>query len=332
MTILFNTKSLTCAELRAIEVWSSDLERRATTCLLNSWSSRCNKSNIKPRSNFERMLCIQLARRSGSFQLMCWGRKSVLYPPLLRGRISACCLTSFFLNAWLDLAAFFAEAPLNKHSWNRSRAPARLVAKEAETNNCSQNCVFGPLLGGRILCPKMGTLAAHVNKPGPKTGTKNAPKSKPWKSTTLRAMFEKESATQAATTVPICAPSLCWKGVLWWFHAARCLTRLEQGLSCLLLAHTQKRRILWQNIQRAHKTGPNCDPKTRFAIWSTRQCEATKPFWKTTRRWAPAYAPCPESGLGAHAVIENPIYCGRMTMTMLALIPWCIVQNATPES
>ena len=31
-------------------------------------------------------------------------------------------------------------------------------------------------------------------------------------------------------------------------------------------------------------------------------------------------APCPESDLGAHAVIENPIYCGRMTMTMLALM------------
>ena len=27
-----------------------------------------------------------------------------------------------------------------------------------------------------------------------------------------------------------------------------------------------------------------------------------------------------QSGLGAHAVIENPIYCGRMTMTMLALM------------
>ena len=27
-----------------------------------------------------------------------------------------------------------------------------------------------------------------------------------------------------------------------------------------------------------------------------------------------------KSGLGAHAVIENPIYCGRMTMTMLALM------------
>ena len=38
----------------------------------------------------------------------------ILYPPLLRGCISACCLTSFFLNAWLDLAAFFAKAPLNK--------------------------------------------------------------------------------------------------------------------------------------------------------------------------------------------------------------------------
>ena len=39
-----------------------------------------------------------------------------------------------------------AEAPLNKHSWNSSRAPARLVAKEADTKNCSQNCVFGPCL------------------------------------------------------------------------------------------------------------------------------------------------------------------------------------------
>ena len=31
-----------------------------------------------------------------------------------------------------------------------------------------------------------------------------------------------------------------------------------------------------------------------------------KTFSKMTRRWAPAYAPCPESGLGAHAVIEEP--------------------------
>ena len=29
---------------------------------------------------------------------------------------------------------------------NRSRAPARLVAKEADTNSCCQNCVFGPYL------------------------------------------------------------------------------------------------------------------------------------------------------------------------------------------
>ena len=65
MIILSKTKSLTCAGLSAPVGQSCDLERRATTCLLNSWSSRCNKSKTKPRSSLEPMLCIQLARRSG---------------------------------------------------------------------------------------------------------------------------------------------------------------------------------------------------------------------------------------------------------------------------
>ena len=67
-----------------------------------------------------------------------------------------------------------------------------------------------------------------------------------------------------------------------------------------------KVNLLWQNIQRAHKTGPNCDPKTRFAIWSTRQCEATKPFEKLGRTtFASPNSICFSSPKNGHEKIEQ---------------------------
>ena len=68
------------------------------------------------------------------------------------------------------------------------------------------------------------------------------------------------------------------------------------------------------------QNGAKLRPQNKVRNLEHQAMRGNKTFWKTTRRGAPAYAPCPESGLEAHAVIENPIYCGRMTMTMLALM------------
>ena len=92
----------------------------------------------------------------------------------------------------LNLAAFFAEAPLNKHSWNRSRAPARLVAKEADTNNCSQNCGFGAYLES-IFWAQKWVLWLHTSiSLAQKRARETHPKASPENPTTLRAMFEKK--------------------------------------------------------------------------------------------------------------------------------------------
>ena len=158
--------------------------------------------------------------------------------------------------------------------------------------------------------PKNGTLAAHVNKPGSKTGTKNAPKSKPWKSTTLRAMFENQPHKHQKPC-PF---------VLWWFHAARCLTRLERRLSCLLLSHTQKRRILWQN-------GAKLRPQNKVRNLEHQAMRGNKSFWKThadghriTLRVLSLVGACGD---------WEPIY--RMTMTMLDALPKMRHQNRKVE-
>ena len=83
--------------------------------------------------------------------------------------------------------------------------------------------------------------------------------------------------------------------------------------------------LLWQNIQRVHKTGPNCDAKTRFAIWSTRQCEATKPFEKLGRTtFASPNSICFSSPKNGHEKIEQ---FNDIILCILCILP-CLAESS----
>ena len=172
------------------------------------------------------------------------------------------------------------------------------------TNNCSQNCVFGPYLES-IFWTQKWVLWLHTSiNLAQKRARKTHPKASPENPQLRGPCLKKNQPHKQQKPCPFGHQASVEKASSDG-STRRCLTRLEQGLSCLLLGYYDRTF--------KGKTGPNCDPKTRFAIWSTRQCEATKPFEK---RHADGHRRTlrVQSGLGAHAVIENPIYCGRMTI------------------
>ena len=65
------------------------------------------------------------------------------------------------------------------------------------------------------------------------------------------------------------------------------------------------------------QNGAKLRPQNKVRNLEHQATRGNETFWKTTR-WAAAFAPCPESSLGAYAVIENPLFCGRMTINALS--------------
>ena len=232
----------------------------------------------------------------------------LLYPPLLRGRISSCCLTSFFLNAWLDLAVLFAEAPLNKHSWNRSRAPELLVAKEADTNNCSQNCVFGPYLESIFWAQKL-VLWLHTSiSLAKKRARKTHPKASPENPQLCAPCLKKNQPHKQQKPCPFGHQASVEKassdGGAW--------QDLNKDFLAFCCPHAEEADTMTEH-SKGTQNGAKLRPQNKVRNLEHQAMRGDKTFWKTTRRWAPAYAPCPESGLGALFFARETAVCALCT-------------------
>ena len=133
-------------------------------------------------------------------------QRSAIDPSLLRGCISACCLTSFFLN---DLILPHFRGSTTQQTFMEPLQSSSATGRQRSGHKYLQSeLCFWPLLGVRILAQKL-VLWLHASISRAQKRHEKRTQKQALKIHNFRAMLEKKSATQAAKTVSICALSLC---------------------------------------------------------------------------------------------------------------------------